>query len=207
MLPGIVLAGLEVCRLHRQHLQQQQLTTANIQQQQQQQDDKPAVPAYHEQLLQLLLPGASQADLEQQQQQQSVQLRPVLYVLQAAATAKHIMQQQQQQQRQSWELAVDAVLLPTLLELALLQPQDCKLVAEALICALNAPQHPMRGSNQAQRKALECLLAHLGPAVLKSSSSSSSVGGGEPDGTELAQTAAWQLLLVLIDPGMRRSQS
>jgi hypothetical protein len=195
---------LEVCRLHRQHLQQQQSATDNSQQQQQQQQDgQPAIPAYHEQLLQLLLPGALQADMEQQQEE-IVRLTTVLNVLHAAGQAKRIIQQQQ---RQSWEFAVDAVLLPTLLEMALLQLQDCKVVAIALLFATEALQHPMLGVEQAQRKVLECLLTRLGPAVLKRSSSSSSCSssggaGGEPDDAECGQTAAWELLLIMIDPGM-----
>jgi hypothetical protein len=205
MLSGIAFAGMEVCRLHRQHLQQQQSVTANSQQQQQQQQDgKPSIPAYHDQLLQLLLPEALHADLEQQQEA-IVRLTSVLNVLHAAGQAKYIIQEQQQQrQRQSWELAVDAVLLPTLLEMALLQPQDCNNVANALLFGMEALQRPMHGSEQARWKVLECLLTHLGPAVLKRSgrSSSSSGDGDDPGDTDFAKKAAWELLVVLIDPGM-----
>jgi hypothetical protein len=204
---------LEVCRLHRQHLQQQQSVTADSQQQQQQQQDgQPAIPAYHEQLLQLLLPGALQADVEQQQDP-IVKLATTLNVLHAARQAKYIkeeqqQQQQQQRQRQSWELAVDAVLLPMLLEMALLRLQDCIDVKNAMLFMKEALHHPMHGVEQARLKVLGCLLTQLGPAVLKrSSSSSSSRDWGEPDDADRAQRVAWQLLMIVLDPGMQRSQS
>jgi hypothetical protein len=160
------------------------------------------------QLLQQLLPGA----LQLQHEEQLVYPVPLLSLLLAAHVAQRLVLQQkqpehqQQHEQQQDRVAVaddpaadevfDALVLPMLLELLLLQPQDVKLARDVLALVGTAIKSKVRGGHHAGAFVLQVLLLRVGPQLLQLLNSSSS----EPEVATQLQLAFGRLMVLLTDP-------
>jgi hypothetical protein len=184
------------------------------------------VEPLHEQLLQKLLPGALLMDYTHQQEP-LLDVTAVLSLLCVTDAAQRIakeQQEQQQQQRNSFDARMlegvkaefDAMLLPVLLELLLLQPADVQLARHVLsLAAAVGGTQPKYSSlhlscgGEAWQAVLPVLLGQVGPQVLKllGSSSSSSNRELEEDAKQELQMALSRLVVLLLEPGEAVPQS